>query len=225
MLGLRLRKLLNNQLSIRQANEVHAQILINGLSDLLPLLVHRVLVPSSIYSRAVAKYSQQILFHLEKQDAFSWSCAIRFSSVHGQFRECILLFIQMGKVGLCPTSHAVSSALRAYARIDCPVGGFLLHAQLRKYGFCNCVYVQTALVDYYCKLGELEAACKVFDEMPERTVVSWNSILSGHLKSGDLAKAHAVFDEIPRKDIVSWNTIISGHTRAGDMDHAESLFQ
>ncbi|KAF3948593.1 hypothetical protein CMV_025427 [Castanea mollissima] len=131
----------------------------------------------------------------------------------------------MHRLGLCPTTFAVSSALRACARIEYRIGGVLVHGQVHKYGHRSCVYVQTALVDFYSKLCDMVTAQKVFDEMLVKNVVSWNSILSGCLKSGNLAEAQRVFDEIPRKDVISWNSMVLGYARAGNLDRACSFFQ
>ncbi|WRX19342.1 Pentatricopeptide repeat - like 10 [Theobroma cacao] len=209
MLVPRLKSFLNNQLTIKQAKQIHAQILISSLNHLQPLLVHQFLLSTNNYSSSVFLYVRQILYHLQKPDAFSWGCAVRFLSQHGQFAEAFSLYVKMQKLGLYPTTHAISSALRACARTECKTGGISIHAQVHRYGVCNCVFVQTALVDLYTKLGDMDTAKKVFDEMPEKNVVSWNSILSGYLKAGNLGEAHRVFDDIPKKDVISWNAILS----------------
>ncbi|KAF5945096.1 hypothetical protein HYC85_015324 [Camellia sinensis] len=131
----------------------------------------------------------------------------------------------MQRFGLCPSSFAISSSLKACARIGYEIGGISIHGQVHKFGFCGVVYVQTALVDFYSKLGSMGVARKVFDEMVEKNVVSWNSMLSGFLKSGDLAMAHSVFDEMPEKDVVSWNSMISGYGKEGNMEQACALFR
>ncbi|KAG6650018.1 hypothetical protein I3843_06G013700 [Carya illinoinensis] len=40
-----------------------------------------------------------------------------------------------------------------------------------------------------CKIGQLDIARKMFDEMPERTVVSWNTLISGYSKWGKYDEA------------------------------------
>ncbi|KAA8525567.1 hypothetical protein F0562_007422 [Nyssa sinensis] len=162
---------------------------------------------------------------MQNPDVFSGTCTIRFLSRHGQFREAFALYVQMRRSGLCLSTFAVSSALKACARIVNKMGGMSIHAQVHKYGFCGVVYVQTALVDFYSKLGNMETARKVFDDMVEKNVVSWNSILFGYLKSGDLALAESVFDQMPKKDVISWNSMISGYGRARNMEQACSLFR
>ncbi|KAF9615357.1 hypothetical protein IFM89_023008 [Coptis chinensis] len=93
-----------------------------------------------------------------------------------------------------------------------------------KYGYCSDVYVQTSLLDFYSKLDDMETAEKVFNDMPEKNVISWNSILFGFLKAGELCKARGIFDKIPIKDVVSWNSMILGYAKAGDFERANHLF-
>ncbi|XWS49821.1 hypothetical protein CRYUN_Cryun12cG0035900 [Craigia yunnanensis] len=225
MLVRRLKSFLNNRLTIKHAKQIHAQILISSLNHLQPLLVHQFLLSTNNYSTSVFLYVQQILYHLQKPDAFSWGCTVRFLSQHGQFEEAFSLYVKMQKLGLSPTTHAMSSALRACARTESKMDGISIHAQVHRYGVCNCVFVQTALVDLYTKLVDMDAAKRVFDEMPEKNVVSWNSILSGYLKAGNLGEAQRVFDEIPKKDVISWNAILSGYAKMGNMDQMLSFFQ
>ncbi|TYI15714.1 hypothetical protein ES332_A08G205100v1 [Gossypium tomentosum] len=225
MLLHRVKCFLNNQLTIKQAKQIHAQILITSLNHLQPSLVHQFLLSTTNYSASVFVYVREILYHLQKPDAFSWGCTVRFLSRHGQFEEAFSLYVEMQKLGLYPSTHAVSSALRACARTGSKTGGISIHAQVHRYGVCNCVFVQTTLVDFYTKLGDMDTAKRVFNEMLEKNVVSWNSILSGYLKAGNLGEAQRVFDEMPKKDVISWNAILSGYAKMGNMDKTLSFFQ
>ncbi|KAH7864819.1 hypothetical protein Vadar_034239 [Vaccinium darrowii] len=134
------------------------------------------------------------------------------------------MYVEMQRFGLFPNTFSLTSSLKACGRIVYKIGGVSIHAQVHKHGFCNIVYVQTALVDFYSKVGRVEVARKVFDEMLDKNVVSWNSILSGYVKSGDLAMARGVFDKMPEKDVISWNSMISGYGREGNMEQAFTLF-
>ncbi|XP_057976976.1 pentatricopeptide repeat-containing protein At4g22760 [Malania oleifera] len=224
MLISKLTALLYNSRTVNQASQIHAQVLVNGLHQIEPLLLRRPLLSASDCSRSIAQYAQSILHHLQEPDAVSWACSIRILSRHGQFKEAYALYAEMQRRGLTPGTFALSSVLKACARLVNKIGGFSIHAQIHKYGFCGGVYVQTALVDLYSKFGDMVAAQMVFDEMGERNVVSWNSLLSGYLKAGELSVARRVFDEIPRKDVISWNSMISGYASIGDMVGAYSLF-
>ncbi|XP_010277362.1 PREDICTED: pentatricopeptide repeat-containing protein At4g22760 [Nelumbo nucifera] len=221
MLTSKLTSLLKKCENANHAKQIHAQILTNGLYQLHPLLLHQILLSACDFT----EYVQLILFHLPNPDVFSWAFTIRYFSQHGRFKDAIALYVRMHRLVPCPSTFAVSSALKACARIAHTMGGTAIHAQVHKYGYSNDVYVQTALVDLYSKLGDTRMAQLLFDNMAERNVVSWNSILSGYLKAGELTMARRIFDEIPMKDVVSWNSMVSGYAKAGDMENATSLFQ
>ncbi|CAN1748002.1 Pentatricopeptide repeat-containing protein At4g22760 [Linum perenne] len=200
-------------------------MIISRLHYLEPLLIRQILSSVSSYSTILAQYVQGILRSSRNPDAFSWSCTIRYFSQEGQFKDAFCLYVELLRVGLCPSTFALSSTLRACGRISYATAGRSIHAQAYKYGFGGCVYVQTALVDLYSKLGDMDTAQKAFDDTIDKNVVSWNSILSGYLKSGNLDEAKRVFDQIPEKDVVSWNSMLSGYAKAGSMDQASTMFQ
>lgn len=73
-----------------------------------------------------------------------------------------------------------------------------LHCYIIKSGFVSDVYVSTALLGFYRKVYLLSDAHKVFDEIPQPSVVSWNSLISGYVQSGQYRKALGFFLELDR---------------------------
>ncbi|KAK7363617.1 hypothetical protein VNO77_05766 [Canavalia gladiata] len=225
MVATKLIALMKKCSTVKQAKQIHAHILINGLTQLQPLFIHHILLWDVTNYKTMAHYAHLILHHFSNPDSFSWSCVIRFFSQKGLFSEAVSLYVQMHRMNLWPTSYAISSALKSCARLQDMLGGVSIHGQVHVFGFNACVYVQTALLGFYSKMGDTGTARKVFDEMAEKSVVSWNSLLYGYLKAGNLDEAQHFFDEIPWKDVISWNSIVSGYAKAGKMDQACSLFQ
>ncbi|XP_031489420.1 pentatricopeptide repeat-containing protein At4g16835, mitochondrial-like [Nymphaea colorata] len=76
----------------------------------------------------------------------------------------------------------------------------------------------------HVRSGNVDTAKKVFDEMPERTIVTWNSMLAGYAKPGSLAAAREFFDRIPHPDVVSWNTMMSCYIQNGELEAAFEVF-
>lgn len=103
----------------------------------------------------------------------------------------------------------------------------MVHAHVVKLGFLDDIFVPNSLIDSYSKAGNagIAAARRVFDEMPCKDVVTWNSMVAGLVRAGELGGARKLFDEMPERDTVSWNTMLDGHSKAGEMDKAFELFQ
>ncbi|KAL1802433.1 hypothetical protein ACET3Z_031080 [Daucus carota] len=217
--------LLEKTLTVKQVKQIQAVVLINSLNYLERLVLHRLLNSSCSYSKDTSRYVELFLQHMQNPDVSLWVYNMRFLSKHGQFVEAFAQYVNMRRSGLLPSTFAVSSALKACARLKDLWGGISVHGQIHKYEFSDDVYVQTALVDFYSKLNDIETSRKVFDDMKRKNVVSWNSLLIGYLKNGNLSMAQSFFDEIPEKDVLSWNSMITGYLRTGNIDHAYSLFQ
>ncbi|KAK7342593.1 hypothetical protein VNO80_25548 [Phaseolus coccineus] len=85
--------------------------------------------------------------------------------------------------------------------------------------------------------GGVESAVRVFDEMPERDVPSWNALIAGctqngafsqeivYGKCGSLGKAREVFGMNPEKGLTSWNSMINCFALHGQSDSAIAIFE
>jgi pentatricopeptide repeat protein len=71
--------------------------------------------------------------------------------------------------------------------------GKRIHARMVATGFRCSEYITTKLLIFYAKIGELGVAQKVFDEMPERSVVAWNAMISGCARGDKEARAVELF--------------------------------
>ncbi|KAK0587520.1 hypothetical protein LWI29_024348 [Acer saccharum] len=71
--------------------------------------------------------------------------------------------------------------------------GSCLHALILKSGLCVNLFVNNSLLGMYAKCGSIEDAAKVFENMPERTIVSWTSMISGYCNNGAADKAISIF--------------------------------
>lgn len=70
--------------------------------------------------------------------------------------------------------------------------------------------MQTSFVSFYAVYAELRDACKVFDEMSERCLVSCNAMIDAFCKNGDMGSALCLFERMPERDVVSWTSVVNG---------------
>nr|GMC67681.1 pentatricopeptide repeat-containing protein At4g02750-like [Ipomoea batatas]GME11627.1 pentatricopeptide repeat-containing protein At4g02750-like [Ipomoea batatas] len=68
--------------------------------------------------------------------------------------------------------------------------------------------------------GKIQSARKVFDQMLERDVVSWNSMITAYWQHGRLDQSKKLFVSMPKRNVVSWNSMIAGCVHNDCLDDA-----
>ncbi|KAG9147175.1 hypothetical protein Leryth_005408 [Lithospermum erythrorhizon] len=125
----------------------------------------------------------------------------------------------------CFDGFTYSFLIKACANLLDKGVGLELHCLVLKCGYGEDVYVQTALVNMYVECGCLMEAYKVFEEMPDRNLVTWNVVITGFVKWGEVEFARRLFDSMVEKNVVTWTGIVDGYTRVGDYVEALLLFR
>lgn len=168
---------------------------------------------------AVLAYNQ-----MENPNVFVYNAMIRgFVQCYYPIKA-LEFYIHMLRVQLLPTSYTFSSLIKACSLASEIRFGEAVHGHIWRLGFDSHVFVQTALVDFYSRVGRITGSKRVFDEMPHRDAFAWTTMVSGLARFGDLSSARRLFDMMPEKNIATWNTLIDGYARLRDVDSAENLF-
>lgn len=94
------------------------------------------------------------------------------------------------------SSHAFTAVIKACAELPSLKLGRVVHCHVLVCGFGWNKFVQAALVSFYAKCVDLGVAREVFDRMLERTVVAWNSMISGYEQNGFAEEAVKLFYEM-----------------------------
>ncbi|KAL0862716.1 hypothetical protein Bca101_041834 [Brassica carinata] len=82
------------------------------------------------------------------------------------------------------------------------------------------------LISNLCKEGRIAEARKVFDELPERDVITWTDVINGYIKSGNMREARELFDRSDsKKNVVTWTAMVRGYLQSKQFSAAEMLFQ
>ncbi|CAN6692160.1 unnamed protein product [Malus baccata var. baccata] len=89
--------------------------------------------------------------------------------------------------------------------------GMAVHAHIAKNSFHHDRFISVSLIHMYATCQDIVYASKVFDGIPVRNSVSWNSMLDGYAKCGDVISAREVFKLMPECNVVSWSSLIDRH--------------
>ena len=92
-----------------------------------------------------------------------------------------------------PNGYALVQLVRACTTHAWDSCGHQLHSYILRSGFASNVFVGTAMVNFYVKSESFDSAHKVFDEMPQPNLVSWNSLISGYVHCGQFRNALSSF--------------------------------
>ncbi|GKV08991.1 hypothetical protein SLEP1_g20557 [Rubroshorea leprosula] len=67
--------------------------------------------------------------------------------------------------------------------------------------FNDGLFIWNSLLCVYAKCGDQTDALKLFDEMPMRDTISWNTLLSGFLRNGDLEGCFSYFKRMQSSEL------------------------
>lgn len=153
-----------------------------------------------------------------EQNVFSWAAVIGVYCRLGFLENALLGFCEMMENGFEGDNFVIPNVLKACGGLLMVEFGKGVHGYVVKMGFEDCVFVASSLVDMYGKCGALEDARKVFDEIPERNVVTWNSIMASYSQNGMYEEAIRVFVDMRLEDVEpSVVTIVSFLSAAANL--------
>lgn len=108
--------------------------------------------------------------------------------------------------------RSLFTTLIQYSRQKDLQKGKALHAQIIKTGPNSCVHIANSLVNFYAKCGDLPKAKLIFEAIPDKDVVSWNSLINGYSQQGQNGSSHVM--ELFQRMRVE-NAFPNAHTFAG----------
>lgn len=141
--------------------------------------------------------ARRIFLQMSNKDTISWTGLITGFAQHGQGNEALVLFGQMKEHGVIPNAFTFVGILSACSDLALIEKGMQIHAHIfrscREDYLSDNVFLFNALVDMYCKCGDMKSANKLFERMPERDIVSWNSLITGLAQNGHGEEALNVY--------------------------------
>ncbi|XP_024968404.1 pentatricopeptide repeat-containing protein At4g14850-like [Cynara cardunculus var. scolymus] len=177
---------------------LHAQLITSAYPSCTYLTNHLL----SMYGRCgQIGYAYKLFDAMPQRNLVSWTAMISGFSQNLEFLKAITTFCRMWIWGESPNEFAFSSVIQACSSLKSVQIGKQIHCLALKTGFSYELFVGSNLADMYSKCGLMIEACMVFEEMPSKDEVSWNSMIDGYAKNGYNEEALVAFRKMQIEDV------------------------
>ncbi|KAL9234713.1 hypothetical protein vseg_009551 [Gypsophila vaccaria] len=163
--------------------------------------------------------ARQVFDSATEKPVAVWNAIISGYVHHGLYLEAFELFRRMNDEDTSHDDYTYTNVLSACANSGLFRPGREIHAHIFRKELKGKVKlsssVSNALVTLYCKCGRIHEARHIFEQMPVKDIISWNSILSGYATAGKVLEAKEFFGRMSEKNHLSWAMMIAAYAQNG----------
>ncbi|KAG8072562.1 hypothetical protein GUJ93_ZPchr0006g43933 [Zizania palustris] len=164
------------------------------------------------------------------RDVASWTSAMARSARQGDLHAAAGALSAMLSSPAAPAPNDVTLLTVLSACADSPSSplarrlALYIHAHVLKL-FPSHLLLSTCLARFYLAARLPHLALQLFDSMPVRSTVTYNTVISGLMRNALVVAAFEVFSGMPSPDKVSWTALINGCVKNGRHDEAIDCFR
>lgn len=197
--------------ALHQGMKVHGLLVKNGFGD-GSVIVQTSLIDFYFKCRKI-RLARQVFDEVRDRDVVVWGAMIAGFAHNRLYKEAVEYLRWMVSEGVQPNSVILTSVLPVVGELWALQLGKEIHAyaiKTRSYGEQR--FIQSGLIDMYCKCGNMASGRRVFYTSRERNVVAWTALVSGYISNGRLDQAlRSVIwmqQEGVKPDVVTMATVI-----------------
>ncbi|XP_071731233.1 pentatricopeptide repeat-containing protein At3g26782, mitochondrial-like [Rutidosis leptorrhynchoides] len=176
-------------------NKMHAKIITGGYGQNV-FVGSKLIGVYSELGQSYLKDARKVFDHLSERDVLLWNMMIQAYANSGLCTESLDVYNQMIVQGVGVDEYTFTFVLKACGVVKGETNGRVIHGRVMKCGLCLNVFVGNALVALYAKCQLVEACRRVFDDIPKKDVVSWNTVISGCANNGHIIEAIELFHSL-----------------------------
>nr|DAD32743.1 TPA_asm: hypothetical protein HUJ06_011594 [Nelumbo nucifera] len=171
-----------------QGMKTHALLIKNGFAD--GSVVLQTSLIDMYFKCGKIKLARRVFEEVLERDVVVWGAMIAGFSHNRLYREALQYLRQMRRQGINPNSAILTMILPVFGELWTRKLGQEIHAYVIKTkNYARQLFVQSALIDMYCKCGDMSSGRRVFYASTERNAVSWTALMSGYISNGSLEQA------------------------------------
>ncbi|XP_073131055.1 pentatricopeptide repeat-containing protein At2g40720 [Henckelia pumila] len=158
-----------------------------------------------------------------------WNSLISCYYQNGLPDISISLLSQILQHGFFPDAVSITSVLHAVSSMAGLLKGKTIHGYYIRLQIPEDIQVENALMDMYVKCGCLKYAQNMFNNMLDRNLVSWNSIIAGFGSHSECHKAidffHKMINSGIEPDEITFLSLISSCNHSGFVEEGLKIFR
>ncbi|CAN6457960.1 unnamed protein product [Victoria cruziana] len=183
--------------NLSRGKQVHANVIVSGLhSNALDVAL------TAMYALCGDMIVAETLFEkMGIKESYAWNCMIRGYATNGHPRKALFWYERMKSEGIPADNFTYPFLFKACSCLSAINEGRKFHLDARNDGYELNPFVANSILDMYVKCGHLIDARQLFDRMTMRTVVSWNTMLSGYFHNGHAEEALTMYDLMKGSDV------------------------
>ncbi|KAJ0987985.1 hypothetical protein J5N97_006341 [Dioscorea zingiberensis] len=212
--------------SMRQLKQIHCQILMSSLQHNKDIM-EDILVFCTRPQSGDLYHAERVFETLSDPSLFANNLMIKSFTKDRQPEKAILLFKRMRKAGMSPDNFTFPLVFKALGELRTMAEGRKVHGFTVKTGFEFDPFVRSSLMDMYAEMGAIEATRALFDEMPERSVVSWNVLIASYIKCRKFEDAITAFLRMEKSGVelneATLVTTLSACVSLGDLEMGKKV--
>uniref|UniRef100_A0A7N0VH76 Pentatricopeptide repeat-containing protein n=1 Tax=Kalanchoe fedtschenkoi TaxID=63787 RepID=A0A7N0VH76_KALFE len=210
---------------LESGKQVHASSLRSGIHD--DIYIGSGLI--GMYSKCgKTDLAKSIFDQMRDVDVVCWNAMMASLSLESKDKEAFFMFKQMRQRNTFPSHFSFATVLNCCSNLSSLLQGIQVHAQIIKDGHLNDVFVGSALIDMYCKSGELDCARSIFDRLSDKNTVSWNEMIHGYAQNGHGDKAVSLYESMvqsdEKPDAITFVSVLTACSHSGLVDKGIQLF-
>ncbi|XP_010936398.3 pentatricopeptide repeat-containing protein At4g21300-like [Elaeis guineensis] len=165
---------------------------------------------------------------IAKKDLVSWTALMMGYVNYGHADEALALFQLMQQTGEKPDTVTITTLLQALPQLGClePV------KEIHGYIYRTCLEKDTAtmnsIINAYAKCGRLDTSEAVFNNMTERGLTSWNTMITAYGMHGYCKEVLELFNQMQKENLkpdeLTFTSVLSACSHAGLVEAGWRVF-
>ncbi|KAK4340837.1 hypothetical protein RND71_039338 [Anisodus tanguticus] len=191
-----------------------------------PFAISNVIKSYSLFPTTLHK--ALLVFNQTEQPTLPiWNYIIRGLVKSDRPIDALHMFEKMRQRGLHGNNLTFIYIFKACLQLSDIVLGRAVHVNVLKLGYESYLYVDNALIFMYGSCGDLVGARKMFDEMSDRDLVSWNSLICGYSQCNRYNEVLGLFASMQvenvKADAVTMVKVVLACSYLGDFETVDTV--